>query len=80
LSDKSGNCDYLDSIFRIERIREDFYKVCKRIGVSPIALGHENKTRHRPYEEYYKNDNIINKVSEYFRKDFDFFGYELWSK
>lgn len=63
-----------DFIGRFENLEEDFKKVAAIIGKS-CQLREKNKTDHRPYWEYYNDESIAN-IQQYYKKDFDFFGYD----
>ena len=54
ISDESGKC-LVDFVGRVETIDEDFVEICRRIGIRS-NLGHQNKSSHRPYREYYSDE------------------------
>lgn len=62
ISDESGKC-LVDFVGRVETIDEDFVEICRRIGIRS-NLGHQNKSSHCPYREYYSDETreIVVKI------------------
>ncbi|MBC8002129.1 MAG: sulfotransferase family 2 domain-containing protein [Opitutaceae bacterium] len=74
ITDRSGKI-IADFVGRYETLQKDFQTVCDTIGIKE-TIPHENKTEHRPYQEYFdpRTRAIIEKV---YRKDLDAFGYSF---
>ncbi len=70
--DAQGNC-LVDYIGKMENIDEDFKQITQRIGIN-ATLPHSNKSKHKPYQDYY-NDETRNLVAEHFKEDIELFGY-----
>ncbi|MPZ18406.1 MAG: hypothetical protein GEV06_10905 [Luteitalea sp.] len=68
----------MDFVGRVERIEEDFAKVCERLGVH-AQLPHANETRgdRARLESYYANEAIQRRVQDVYAKDFELFGYSV---
>ena len=62
-----------DFIGRFETLERDFMWVAHKIGIK-ASLRKENNTFHEPYWTYYNEESIEN-IAKYYRKDFEFFGY-----
>ena len=72
-----GEGEIVDFVGRFESLERDFAAVGRRLGLPPEAgLGHENRTRHRPYRDYY-DDETRAIVAERFARDIDRFGYSF---
>jgi len=74
ISDESGKC-LVDFVGRVETIDEDFVEICRRIGIRS-NLGHQNKSSHRPYREYY-SDETREIVVKIYAEDIAKFGYSF---
>lgn len=74
ISDNSGivQCDFVG---RFEQLEEDFRKITKQIGVD-INIKHLNKFEHKPYREYY-NQEDIKIVEKLCKRDLEYFGYHF---
>jgi len=66
----------LDFLIRFETLKEDFAKVCNKIGCSDVILNNINTTKHNHYSTYY-DDESRDWVSKYFSKDIKRLGYEF---
>ena len=76
LIDLKGNI-IVDYIGRYEHLYDDFSDICKKIGISDLQLPHKRKAQGRKnYQEYY-NEETVQLVAEYFRKDIEMFGYSF---
>ena len=72
--------EYVDGVFlgfigRFENLLEDIHKLGKILGVEIDNIPHRNKIQHKPSFSYY-NKEAANNVLEFYRKDFDVFGYD----
>lgn len=65
-------------ILRKENLTEDFSKLLESQNIN-ITLSSEkvNSTIHKKYTEYYKTKDIINKVYEIYKEDFEYFSYNF---
>ena len=64
----------LDFIGRFEHIKEDFIKLCDKLGLKQQSLPHSNRSQHRNYTEYY-NDETKQIVETKYKKDIEQFDY-----
>jgi len=64
-----------DFLGKFENIREDFARVCEKIGIKGLELRHENKTDKTRFKDYYTPE-VVGKVVELYEQDFNLFGYE----
>lgn len=72
--DAQGNC-LVDYIGKLETIEEDFKKITSKIGIG-ATLPHSNKSKHKPYQDYY-TPATQQLVAEHFAEDIKLFGYEF---
>lgn len=73
--DADGNL-LVDYCGRFEALNEGVAYVAGRVGAGwPVQLPHVNSSRHQPWGEYY-NAETAKAVTDYYRKDFDLFGYD----
>ena len=75
------NIKEIDYIGRFENFDDDIFKLKKRFK---IIIKHHNynnylksKFKFNDYRSFYKNEKIINKVLDYYQKDFKQFGYNF---
>ena len=66
----------IDFIGRFENLQEDFNLVCKKLGIEPKQLPHENKTVHEHYTEWYTDENKELVQDKYF-EDIKAFNYKF---
>ncbi len=65
----------VDFIGRYENLNEDFKTICSRINI-PANLRHLNKSRTKPYQDYYSQD-IKERVAQAFKPDINLFQYDF---
>lgn len=63
-----------DFIGKFESLKEDFLKVCEKIGMRTPKLPWRNSTDKTIFKDYYVDD-IVDKVVDIYKKDFEMFGY-----
>tara|TARA_Y100000768_G_scaffold384495_1_gene368660 strand:+ start:607 stop:1200 length:594 start_codon:yes stop_codon:yes gene_type:complete len=66
----------LDFLGRFERLEEDFSIICKKLNLQDYKLPHSNKSRHKPYWNYY-NSKTIDIVADIFKDDIENFSYDF---
>lgn len=66
----------VDFIGRFENLSADFANVCERIGRKAPALPHHNSTKRDDYRSYY-DDESIEIIARWYKKDIEHFGYEF---
>jgi chondroitin 4-sulfotransferase 11 len=76
LDGPGGEGEIVDFVGRFESLGSDFAIVGRRLGLPPRPLGHENRTRHRPYRDLYDEETRA-IVTERFARDIARFGYEF---
>lgn len=64
-------------IGRYERLKEDFAEMCRRLGRKLPALPHIYKGDHRPWEQYYTTQELIEKVAQIYARDIRRLGYSV---
>ena len=67
--------DCMDMIIKMENLKEEWPKVCERIGAD-LELPHVNKAKGKRYTEYY-NDETREIVAKRYAKDIEYFGYQF---
>ncbi len=73
VTDKNGKI-FVNFIGKVERIDEDFQKVCEIINIPRRHLPKSNGTTHLHYSSYYTPETQ-RLVAKAFEKDIDMFGY-----
>lgn len=63
-----------DFVGKFENLDKDYKELCEKLNIKELELLHENKTSNTNYKDYY-TDDIIDKVVEIYKKDFEQFGY-----
>jgi len=71
----SSNRQLVDFIGRFERLKQDFEKVCSKIGIT-ANLPRINSTTHDHYRNYYDRYSRL-LVAEMFSKDIEVFRYKF---
>ncbi len=66
----------VDFVGKFENLQDGLNEVCQRLNLEPIQLPHTNKTKRKPYQDYY-NDETKQLVAHRFRKTIEMFGYEF---
>lgn len=66
---------YVNFIGRFENLQEDFNVACKKIGIPCQVLPHLNVTNYQSYRDFYTEEAKA-LVSEKYKKDITFLGYE----
>lgn len=75
LADAQGN-PLVDKILRFETLSEDFAALCGDLGVQDwVELPRKNVSNHKPYWEYYTDDETRQLAQDLFAADFEAFGY-----
>jgi hypothetical protein len=70
-----GNGELLsDFVGRVEDMQGDYDAICQRLAMASTELGVVNASRRGGYHEYY-DDELLQGVKEYYRRDFEIFGY-----
>ena len=64
----------VDHLIRFENLENELGKLFEKLGLPPVKFPHKNKTKHKPYWEYY-TDETRKKVEELFKEDIEAFGY-----
>lgn len=72
--DNAGHC-LVDYIGKIETIETDFKNITQTLGID-ASLAHSNKSKHKPYQEYYTPETR-QIIAEHFAEDIELFGYEF---
>ena len=65
----------MDYVGRYETLQESFDEICRQTGLTPSILSRKNASQHQRYECYY-DASLKELVVGYYRKDFQFFGYD----
>ena len=65
----------VDSILRYERLDSDFERWCADVGLEAIPLGDRNRSSRRPTPEYFTRSETIERVLDYYTRDFVRLGY-----
>ena len=63
-----------DCVGRVEEMQESYDAICVRIGIPSRPLEQVNSTRRGDYRQYY-DQQLIDGVSNLYRRDLDLFGY-----
>jgi len=63
-----------DYVGRVEEMQVSYDAICARIGIPARPLEQVNSTRRGDYRQYY-DQQLIDGVSDLYRRDLDLFGY-----
>ena len=63
-----------DYVGRVEQMQVSYDAICARIGIPSRPLEQVNSTRRGDYRQYY-DQQLIDGVSDLYRRDLDLFGY-----
>lgn len=74
ISDDSGII--ADRVGRFEKIDLHYTNWCKHLGLPAQTLPHVNKSRHKPYKQYY-DAQTINVIREVYAQDIALFNYKF---
>ena len=74
ISDKNGVL-MVDFVGKYERLVEYYQQICTKIGIPSEKLSKINSSIHNNYKEYY-DDELRQAVFEFYRQDFELFGYK----
>ena len=66
----------VDYVARYEDIQSAYERICVKIGIPSKVLTQKNSSEHKPSRTYYDNE-LRKVVSEFYRTDFDFLGYDI---
>ena len=66
----------VDFIGKFETLNQDFAHICNVVGISDCTLPERNRIGTPHYVSHY-NNNTIDLVGRYFKKDNDYFGFEF---
>ena len=68
----------MDFIGKVENINEDLLKLSQILGMplKEVQRKNYNRTIHDHYSKYY-NDESIDNVRKFYKKDFEFFNYPM---
>ena len=75
LTDGSGAV-MMDYVGCYETLQESYAEICRRIGMAPAGLSRRNASHHQEYACYYDRP-LQQAVADYYRKDFELFGYDV---
>lgn len=75
VTDERGN-NKMDFIGRVENLENDFEYVCNKINLKHDFVGKRNKSVHESCDKYY-DEELIAFVENYYKVDFDEFGYKF---
>jgi hypothetical protein len=65
----------MDFIGRFENLTKDIQRVADILNIRINDVNPIGATRHKAYQEYYTPE-LEKKISEFYKEDFDFFGYD----
>ena len=72
-----GKC-LINHVGKYENLKEDYKDICEKTGMVfnwSNELKYRTSVNHQFYDEYYKNEEVINKVFEVYKEDFEKFSY-----
>lgn len=70
-------CDLVQAnwVGRFENLEEDWPRCCEWLGIEPRPLEHKNKTVRKPFAWYFDSPILIQRVADYYKDDFEAYGY-----
>jgi hypothetical protein len=74
-----GNNNNRVKIFKYENLNEVF-EWLKITTKESLVFGHERKSDRKHYKEYFTNSNTVERVINFYAKDFELFGYSTQIK
>jgi hypothetical protein len=66
----------IDFIGRFENLQEDYSSVCRQLNIEKKELTHKNKSKKKPYQEYFDQETI-DLVAKTYEEDIKYFGYNF---
>lgn len=75
INDEHQN-NMMNFVGRFENLNEDLEKICQRINLKYSPLPHINKSSHKPYWEYYTDEQRI-FVETIYEKEIKLYNYEF---
>ncbi|WP_132031685.1 sulfotransferase family 2 domain-containing protein [Aquabacter spiritensis] len=69
--------DNIDYILRFEKLSENFFDLCSKIGIKSHTLPVHNKSNHEDYRFYYKSNEVIELVYNKFNEEIKRFKFEF---
>jgi len=65
-----------DTVGRVEEMQASYDAICRKVGIESAVLDRVNSSEHGNYREYYDQE-LIEGVSDVYRRDLDLFGYSF---
>ena len=75
MTDADGN-NMMDFVGRFENLNQDLEKICNKLNLNYSPLPHINKSTHKPYWEYYTDEQRIS-VETIYKKEIKLYNYEF---
>lgn len=67
----------LDVVGRYESLQQSYDSICERIGIPSTALGRKNSSEHSRYVDYYQDEELRQRVAEFYAEDLRLFSYDM---
>ena len=74
LTDAEGTIA-MDYVGRYELLQTSYDEICRHIGIESVRLTKTNTSNHMSYENYY-DEALRDRISRFYRSDFELFGYD----
>lgn len=75
MTDLNGN-NMMNFVGKFENLDEDLNTICEKVGIDYSPLPHINKSKHKPYWEYYTNEQRL-FVESIYMKEIKLYNYEF---
>tara|TARA_X000000950_G_scaffold243548_1_gene299092 strand:+ start:1895 stop:2491 length:597 start_codon:yes stop_codon:yes gene_type:complete len=75
MTDLNGN-NMMNYVGKFENLDQDLNTICKKLGIEYSPLPHINKSKHKPYWEYYTNEQRL-FVETIYEKEIKLYNYEF---